>query len=114
MYLLLDGRVLVLDQATMESIPLFKAVFAFSDPDDGATFPLPDVKEFERNGLELLRTLVIFCRHPSLFAIPSKYQEMFLLVRLAFFLGVDEFLVTVARWLGVDRDAISNHNSIVA
>ena len=86
MYLLLDGRVLVLDQATMESIPLFKAVFAFSDPDDGATFPLPDVKEFERNGLELLRTLVIFCRDPSSFAIPSKYQEMFSLVRLADFL----------------------------
>ena len=50
MYLLLDGRVLVLDQATMESIPLFKAVFAFSDPDDGATFSLPDVKEKKEMG----------------------------------------------------------------
>ena len=35
-----------------------------------------------------------------------------MLVRLADFVGSDDFLTTVARWLGVDRDAIANHNSI--
>ena len=64
----------------------------------------------ERGGLQLVKTLILFNTSPAEFILPSYHGEMFSLVRLADFLGVEEFMEVYARVLEVSVDAISNHN----
>ena len=46
------------------------------------------------------------------FPIPKEHLELLGLVRLADYLGVDDFLHVAARWLGVSVTAITNSNSV--
>lgn len=54
------GEVLVLTPTMLEGIPLFWSVFNFTDPDEPIVFDVPEIKEFEKRGLVLLRKLVLF------------------------------------------------------
>ena len=112
MYLILRGRVLVVDPDMVRNIPLFQSVFNFSDPSEDTCFELPEAREFTTNALELLETLILFCCDEESFEIPPTHMELFSLVRLADYLGVDRFLDAAARWLGVSKDAILNRNPI--
>ena len=58
-----------------------------------------------------MKTLILFSTSPAQFILPSSHGEMFSLVRLADFLGIDEFVEVSARVLGVSVDANSNQNS---
>ena len=87
-------------------------MFEFSDPSEPPVFELPDCRELEKNGLQLLRRLVEFSEQGSSFVIPSTHNELVGLVRLADYMGVDTFLKAASLWLDVSVDAISNHNPV--
>ena len=93
------------------NIPLLASVYSFGDAEDGPVFDLSIVREYEKNGLDLLKSLIEFSLDES-FQPPTTHVEMFSLIRLADYVGVDSFLTAAARWLGVSVDAIANHNSI--
>ena len=97
----------------LDMFPVFKSLFLFSDADGPPIFTLPDIKEFRKyGGLQLVKTLIDFTASTSQYILPSSHGELLSLVRLADFLGVDEFMEVSARALGVSVDAISNHNPV--
>ena len=91
----------------LEGIPLLWSLFSFTDPDEPAVFDLPEIKEFEKRGLVLLRKLVLFSQDRDNFPIPSEHLEMLGLVQLADFLGMDDFLESAAGWLDVSVNALT-------
>ena len=97
----------------LDKIPLLQSMFLLSNADEAPIFTLPDIKEFRKDGgLQLVQTLVNFTSSPSNYILPSSHGEMLSLVRLADFLGMEEFMEVSTRVLGVSVDAISNHNAI--
>ena len=75
------------------------------------TFCLPEATEFQGD-LTLLVDLITFSVNPpEQFALPS-YQRLFQLVRLADFIGCEQFLEMVASRLGVAVPSINNANAI--
>ena len=109
MYVVYKGEVLVLSPELVNGIPLLHSLFTFSDP---PIFEVPDVKKFQKRGLVRLRELVKFTQDPLNYPPPTEHLELFGMVRLADFLGMDGFMETAAMWLGVSVSAISNHNSV--
>ena len=103
---------LVVDPDMVRNIPLIESVFIFSDASEDTCFELPETREFTDNALELLEKLFLFCLDEKSVEIPPSHNELFSLVRLADFLGVDRFLDVAAGWLDVNKDAILNHNPI--
>ena len=110
-YLVFKEEVLVLSPDMLEGIPVLCAAFSFTT-DDSPVLELGDVREYQKEGLVLLKKLVMFTLDQDHFLIPEKHLEMLGLVRLADYLGVDDFLKAAARWLGVSVTAITNSNSI--
>ena len=107
----LNEEVLVLLPHIIEGIPLLSSLFAFTDQNEPPIVEVPATQEF-KGGLELLKKLVVFSQDSDNFAIPAKHLELLELVRLADFLGMDSFMESAARWLGVSVCAISNHNPV--
>ena len=110
-YLILKAEVLVVEPVMLEGFPVLKSLFDFSDPDEPPIFELPEMREFS-NGLQLLKTLIVFLTEGDKFTIPATHKELLALVRLADFVDCDSFLQAAARWLNVSMDAIANHNPI--
>ena len=102
----------MLTPAMLDGIPLLQSVFAFTDPEEPTVLDVPESREVENRGLELLRKLVLFSGDKKNFCIPSDHMEMLGLVRLADYVGMDDFLEVVAKWLEVSVMAISNHNPV--
>ena len=96
----------------LEGIPLLWCLFTFTDQEETTVFEIPESREFPKRGLELLRKLVLFSKDKDNFPVPAEHMEMLGLVRLADFLGMDDFLEVAARWLDVSVNAILNHNSV--
>ena len=55
--------------------------------------------------------MIVFSLDES-FQPPATHVEMFSLIRLTDYVGLDSFLAAAATWLGVSVDAILNHNPI--
>ena len=76
----------------LEGIPVLSAVCSFTT-DDTPMLELGDVREYQKEGLVLLKKLVIFTQDEVNFPIANEQLEELLgLVRLADYLGVDDFL----------------------
>lgn len=110
-YLSLQGKVLVVTQDMLRNIPLLASAYSFGDPEESPVLELPVVKEYKKNGLDLLKSLFVFSLEES-FQPPATHVELFSLIRLADYLGLDSFLTAAATWLGVSIDALLNHNPI--
>ena len=87
-------------------------MFLLSNADEPHIITLPDIKEFRKDGgLQLVQTLVNFTASPSNYILPSSHGEMLSIVRLADFLGVEEFMEVSARAL--DHNAIRNVRGLI-
>jgi hypothetical protein len=70
---------------------------------------LPEVKE---PGLVHPKELICYQQNPDEYPIPSSHLEMFPKVRLADYVGANNFLKAAAGWLDVGVHEISNVNPV--
>ena len=68
--------------------PTTLSMLEFCDDDD----PVIEVKELKNSGLLHLKELILFQLHPDKYQIPSTHLEMLTVVRLADYVGADDFL----------------------
>ena len=91
---------------------MLKGIPLFFEISESPVFELPECRKLEKNGPQLLKQLVEFSKQGSSFVIPSTYNELVGLVRLADYLWIDSFMKAASMWLDVSVDAISNHNPV--
>ena len=105
------GEVLVTTPQHISGLPLFVSLLDFCDSDD-SVIELPEIKELKNSGLLHLKELIAFQQHPGDYPIPTTHLELLTMVRLADYVGADDYLKAAARWLDVGVDSISNINPI--
>ena len=108
--LCLGNHALVLQRGLLQCAPYLYLMTDNRWANDKLTFSLPHTTEFQED-ITLLFELIKFSVEPKHYKLPS-YQRLFQLVRLADYIGCDQFLEMVASRLGVAVPMISNANPI--
>ena len=111
MYLVYKDEVLVATPQLISQLPLFTSMLEFCQDDD-PVIHLPEVKELEKAGLVHLKELICYQQSPEHYTIPSSHLELLAMVRLADYVGADDFVRAAAGWLDMGVHEISNVNPV--
>ncbi len=107
LYICYNGYVLIVTMELIKPMPVLVALFTFNGRKSNI-MDVPVDREFTETPLTSILRLINFSINRDEFCIPSDNMELFKLVRLADYVGMDSFLVGAAKWLEVLPIQISN------